>query len=232
MRLFGRMPSVAARRGPSIWNLMMDELLWRLRGSGCKVVAYADDLLLVVEGQSRVEIERMGTEWMRMVHEWGVKVGVSVSEEKHAVCMLMKGSMAVTRRSSVRVNDVNIKYVSSVRYLGVWMGERMSFKPHLVCLRKKCVNVVGKLRHVMRSEWGLRKRAVRVLYKGLFSACVMYGASVWCGVMRFGYARDMMNRCQRVVLYACLNVCRSVGGDASDGWFAVRFGVYEKGCEI
>jgi len=72
------------------------------------------------------------------------------------------------------------------------------------------VNVVGKLRRVLRSEWGLRKKAVRVLYKGLFSTCVMYGASVWCGMMRFGYARDMMNRCQRVVLCACLNVCRTV----------------------
>jgi len=51
---------------------MMDDLLWRLRGSGCKVVAYADDLLLIVEGQSRVELERMGTEWMRAVYEWGV----------------------------------------------------------------------------------------------------------------------------------------------------------------
>jgi len=48
--------------GPFIWNLMMDDLLWRLRGAGCKVVAYADDLLLIVEEQSRVELERMGTE--------------------------------------------------------------------------------------------------------------------------------------------------------------------------
>jgi len=112
----------------------MDDLLWRLRGSGCKVVAYADDLLLIVEGQSRVELERMGTEWMRTVYEWGVRVGVSVSEGK-TVCMLMKGSMAATRRPSVRVNDVNVKYLSCVRYLGMWMGESMSFKPHLVCLR-------------------------------------------------------------------------------------------------
>lgn len=35
----------------------MDELLWRLCENGCKVVAYADDLLLLVEGQSRMELE-------------------------------------------------------------------------------------------------------------------------------------------------------------------------------
>jgi len=195
--------------GPFIWNLMMDELLWRLRESECKVVAYADDLLLVVEGQSRAELERRGTEWMRMVYEWGVKVGVSVSESK-TVMMLMKGSMAATRPPNVRVNDKCVRYAKSVKYLGVWVSERMSYKLHLECLRKKCMNVVGKLRRVMRSEWGLRKRAVSVLYRGLFMACVMYGASVWYEVMRFGYARELINRCQRIVLSACLNVCRTV----------------------
>lgn len=41
--------------GTFIWNLMMDELLWRLRESECKVVA--DDLLLLVEEQNRKESE-------------------------------------------------------------------------------------------------------------------------------------------------------------------------------
>lgn len=46
---------------PFIWKLMMDELQWRLYESGCKVVAYADDLLMV-EGRSRVELKRKRTE--------------------------------------------------------------------------------------------------------------------------------------------------------------------------
>ena len=32
--------------------------------------------------------------------------------------------------------------------------------------------------------------------------------------MRYKYARDSMNRCQRTVLYACLNVCKTVSTDA------------------
>ena len=55
--------------GPLIWNLMMDELLWKLDECGCKWIAYADYLLLIVEGQSRVEIERKGTDWMGILCE-------------------------------------------------------------------------------------------------------------------------------------------------------------------
>lgn len=58
------------------------------------------------------------------------------------------------------------------------MNKRINFKVHLESLRKKVMNVVSKLRRVMRKKWGLRKKALQVLYKGLFSACVMYGASV------------------------------------------------------
>ena len=37
---------------------MMDVLLWKLDECGCKCVTYADELLLIVEGQSRVEYGR------------------------------------------------------------------------------------------------------------------------------------------------------------------------------
>lgn len=91
--------------------------------------------------------------------------------------MLMKRNMVGTRHPNVRLNDKRIKYVKCAKYLGVWVSETMSFKLHLESLRKKSLNVVGKLRRVLKSEWGLRKRAMRVIYKGLLAASMMYGAS-------------------------------------------------------
>ncbi|CAK9801625.1 Retrovirus-related Pol polyprotein from type-1 retrotransposable element R1 (Fragment) [Anthophora quadrimaculata] len=199
--------------GPFVWNLMMDGLLWELIGSGCECVAYADDLLLLIEGNSRVELERKGTECMRIVSEWGVNVGVGVSEEK-TVMTLLKGSLAGTRHPAVRVNGKQLKYRETVKYLGVWMSVRMRFKVHLEYIRKKITNVVGQMRRVMKCEWGMKKRALRIVYKGLFVASVMYGASVWYGMMEYEYARDLMNRCQRIAMYACLNVCRTVSTEA------------------
>lgn len=46
---------------------MMDGLLCRLHELGCKVVAYANNLLLLVERRNRVELENKGTEWMYIV---------------------------------------------------------------------------------------------------------------------------------------------------------------------
>ena len=54
--------------GPYIWNLMMDPLLRHI-GRTFKLCAYADDLLILVEGQSRAELENKGEQVMRDVCE-------------------------------------------------------------------------------------------------------------------------------------------------------------------
>ena len=37
---------------------------------------------------------------------------------------------------------------------------------------------------------------------------------LWCDVLRFAYARELVNRCQRSVLYGCMVFCRTVSTDA------------------
>ena len=90
---------------------------------------------------------------------------MSVPDSK-TVTMLMKGSMAESRRQIVRINGKVIKYVEWVKYLGAWVSERMHFKVNLDCMKTKVTNVVGLLRRVLKCEWGMRKRAVRKVCKG------------------------------------------------------------------
>ena len=60
----------------------------------------------------------MGIKWMSSVKKWGENVGVNVSESK-TVTMLMKGSMAASRRPIVRMNGKLMRYAESVKYLGI-----------------------------------------------------------------------------------------------------------------
>ena len=121
---------------------------------------------------------------MNVMCEWGANVGMCVSEGKTLV-MLMKGSMSPNRRPEVEMNGRVIKYVESVKYQGIWMSERISFKDHLEHLKVKVMNVVGQMRRVLKSEWGMRKRGVRIIYKSLFVTCMTYGASVWYDMMKY-----------------------------------------------
>ena len=51
------------------------------------------------------------------------------------------------------------------------ISKTMSFKVHLEHLKVKVMKVVGQMRRVLKSEWCIRKRAVRIIYKGVCCLC-------------------------------------------------------------
>ncbi|KAJ3651696.1 hypothetical protein Zmor_017717 [Zophobas morio] len=129
-------------------------------------VAYADDLLCMIEADNKNEIEDVGTEVMEMVVGWGNEVGVQISMEK-TVMTLLKRPFPKSRPSKVRVQEKRLKYVKEGRYLGVRVSERMNFRRQVESLRGRVIGAMGKLRRVLRKEWSLNKRTIGVIY--LFS---------------------------------------------------------------
>lgn len=210
--------------GPTLWNLCMNELLMELCERYGWVIAYADDLAIVLTANSRMELERLAEECLQIVYAWGMKVGVSVSAEK-TVCMLLRGNLDVSgRRVRVRVNGnggFSVRYVRSVKYLGITVCEKMSFREHVRNLRKKVSSTVGCMRRVLRKEWGMNVKVATTWANCVIAAAVMYGAGVWYEVLDGKTAKVEMNRCMRIVMYACVRVCRTVSTEAMQvllGW--------------
>ena len=198
--------------GPFIWNIMMDPLLRHL-GRSFKVCAYADDLLILVEGQSRADLENRGEQVMRDVCEWGDRSGVEVAMDK-TVIMLLKGKLSRGRPPLIRSGNISLRYATQVKYLGVMMGERMNFLVHLTHVRDKLTSVAGMVRRILRSDWGLSRRAVRTIYEGLFVACATFGSPIWYETVMSVVGRNKVLSCQRVAMLACMPVCRTVSTDA------------------
>lgn len=72
-----------------------------LEGGGCKYIAYADDILvLVVEANLKVNLCRIGTGLMRIVRNRRYMVGVEVSSEK-MIQILMKERLDVNSQNYV-----------------------------------------------------------------------------------------------------------------------------------
>lgn len=79
---------------PFIWNLTMDEMLGGFN-SVVDCVAYANYLLILLEGNSQLELEQRGTECMRIVNAWSLQVSVTFSTEK-TVAMVLKSNHFVS----------------------------------------------------------------------------------------------------------------------------------------
>lgn len=200
--------------GPVLWNLAMDSLLRDLEREECRAVAYADDLLVMVQGDSRRAIEGRANECAAIIVRWGQDVGVDVNLVK-TVTMLLRGRFQGNRQPRVRVGERAVRCVEELTYLGIRVGARFNFRPHFRAVRSKLVNVCGQLRRVLRKDWGLKRGAMTVWFRGLLAACALYGARVWADQMCKVKERSMMDACERVALLACLRVCRTVSTLAS-----------------
>lgn len=77
--------------------------------------------------------------------------------KKKTVGMMMKGRLAKSRCSNVRVSGKMLVFVSEVRYLGVRISEQMNFGVHVKGLREKVTNIVNGIKRVMRKKWDLRR---------------------------------------------------------------------------
>lgn len=109
---------------------MMDILLNELNEDGCKVCAYADDLVIIVEGDRKSSVGCQGTRWLNIVRNWGDRFGVEVSIEK-TFQSILTGFFDVRTPPRILLNGNCIKYERVVKYLGVSMSERMNFGVHV-----------------------------------------------------------------------------------------------------
>lgn len=79
--------------GPDFWNICVDRLLNRLTEAGAIVVAYADDIIILVHGNSRRELESSAKEYVDIMVQWSEEEGLQLSKEKTEMIILKDSGM-------------------------------------------------------------------------------------------------------------------------------------------
>ena len=190
--------------GPACWNIMFDELLRILEAEvPDNFIAYADDLMVLVEANSRRELETKARCVVNNIVEWCKSSKLRISEKKTVAIMLRNktikrapigrrgGTRPDRKRKTTKNNKIGnrlpilkisaskIPYEKSIKYLGVYYDEGMHARTHCKYLRDKVTKLFHKLSRVAREKWGLRFGALNVLYRGVFLPTVTYAAKGW-----------------------------------------------------
>lgn len=157
--------------GPQLWNLVFDALLHAVSRAGFGVIAYADDCVVVVEGDSRRELEGRGARLAAILEEWSGGHKLTFSTSKSEI-MLLKGRLE--RPPIVKMGGASIPYKKAVRYLGVTFQERLGLASHAEAVATKADAAFQKVARLAGKEWGLRTGDLRVIYRGLFLGILLY----------------------------------------------------------
>jgi hypothetical protein len=113
---------------PSLFNIMINDLIEELSQEGYEVYAYADDLAVVAQGQ--VALLKL----LDITQRWTEKNKMLINKKKSAIMYLQK-TRGRRRKTLSELEGYPIK--ESYKYLGVVIDDRLNFKAHLELIRAK-----------------------------------------------------------------------------------------------
>lgn len=183
--------------GPPLWNMLLDDLLRLPFPEGTSTVAYADDVTILIRANSRAGIEANAAAVLQLAREWGVRNRLDFSHAK-SLTMTVKGRLQ--RPPTIRLGGNTVKSVKSATVLGVVLDSSLSFAQHAESIGQRAANCFGKVARISATSWGVRYRALKVLYLGTFVATVTYAADVWFHRAGLHVVKSALLRTQRAAL--------------------------------
>lgn len=197
--------------GPSLWNLVFDGLIRILENDqGCVPIAYADDVLVLIPGNSRREIERKALTAFGLASDWCASRKLDLSSTKTQMIVL-KGHLA--RQPAIRIGDTVISAVTDIRYLGINLSNNLKVKSHIHYAAGKSKEIFFKLSNITRKRRGLSYQSRIILYKGLCVPILTYGAIGWADRMNDSDRKHLISA-QRTGLLAVTGAYRTTSSAA------------------
>lgn len=197
--------------GPTLWNVLYNDLLEIDLPKGCTIVAYADDAAVIVTAMDRTQLMDKANEALRQVEGW-MKVNELELAPQKTEAVILKG-----RKNKEEVkficSGVEILIKESLVYLGITMSQSCQFGPHI---KKAVIEAEKKLGQIMRITSNLRgpgSKKRQMLYNVIQSG-LTYGAPIWSDTAMKRIYKKKLTSIQRRTLLRVASAYRTVSARA------------------
>lgn len=198
--------------GPLLWCVLYDDLLRILLPLGAYLIAYADDLALVVVGRTEADLIRVVNMCLAAIARWLDAHRLTLAPEKtEAIVMAGRRRLAPI---SFQVGGHVIRPQATMRYLGVQLDKNRNFQAHVQVAADKAAATGAALSRLMPNVRGPPSHRRR-LYAAVTNSVLLYAAPVWSPVLRYGNARAVLERAQRPSILRVISAYRTVSTEAA-----------------
>ncbi|XP_063617206.1 uncharacterized protein LOC134790367 [Cydia splendana] len=200
--------------GPILWNLLLNPLLQELTQQGIYCQAFADDIVLVFDGKTALDIERPANAALEHVFAWGVKNRLRFAPHKTCAMLLTRKLKFDVPR--LAMGGIQIKMAEEIKLLGLTIDSSLTFNTHIASVCKKALGIYKLLARTARVSWGLNPDIVRLIYTAAVEPVILYAASAWApaanklgvrkqlNVVQRGFAQKMCGAYRTVSLHSAL----------------------------
>lgn len=198
--------------GPLLWNIMYDGLLKLTLPEEAQLVAFADDVAVIIVAKYLEEINWAFDKTFDVIKNWMALMGLKLAEHK-TEAVLITGRKHI-ESVTLRVGDFEFESQPFVRYLGVMIDARLKFWKHAECTGAKASTVVSTLSRIMPNVGG-PKQGRRMLLASVVTSVLMYGVPVWAESLRNQETRRKVASVYRVSALRVTCAFRTVSEDAA-----------------
>jgi len=200
--------------GPVLWNIAFDSVL-RLADDEefCEIICYADDTLVIIDGKDMEQTLLRASVFLTRVVNHIDRLGLSVAIEKTEAIVFRANTINMTSDFIV-VNNAQIKFATSIKYLGIMLDSRWAFNEHLKYVESKADRVIRALNRLMPNLRGPDERRRRLFANVVYSV-VLYGAPFWGDVLSTSRARYALRKLERSVAQRVISAYRTVSSNAA-----------------
>jgi hypothetical protein len=127
--------------GSGFWNIQYNSLLNLAFRDGTKAVAFADDLILAIRGDSARAVENYSNGEMCKITAWATRNKIRVNDEKSNVMLVIRRKRKEPRDIKVYLNNKLLEQVTTTKYLGIILCKKFTFKEHITYAAEICATL-------------------------------------------------------------------------------------------
>ena len=198
--------------GPILFLIYMNEIFGRI--IECHIVAYADDLLLIVGHKDlHVAQEKMQLDFNTLM-KWAHDKGLVINAQKTCMMHIFPKNMRFETEAKIKchncdcLNNVqirndcqceNITLVDKCKYLGITVDSKVTWKEHVMELKKKLNPCVASMYRIGNK---VNAQVKEMVYKSLIESHFRYAIGIWgsTATTHMNILRNLQERCIKILM--------------------------------
>ena len=176
-----------------------------------KVVAFADNLLLVIRSSTTRAAENISNIEMTKITAWAK---INFNEEKSKFMIVSRRKWKENKEINIYLNNKPIQQATKMKYLGLIIDNKFKFSEHISYTAERSSKLIHSLSKSAKLTWGLNHKALQTIYKGVILPLLLYGALVWAKAMKYEHNRFKYIRVQRLINIKIAKAFRTTSSEA------------------
>lgn len=199
--------------GPTLWNILYDDIFKIPLLGGSILVGFADDIALVTKAQNLNILDSKVNDSLRKIDEWLRTHYLELAPEK-TEAVFLRCPKNIRSETNVFVREQQIIPKKEIKYLGVYIDWQGTFGAHVKYVCNKAASRISALSRLLPNTRGPGEVKRRMLI-GVVQSILLYAAPIWQGVLRIKKYENLLISTQRKILLRSISAYRTISAIAA-----------------